>query len=54
MSGGNIEVHGPGKVDVKGAQHSFAGPASLEAALPQMPEAICDVQFRRWRYRTRR
>jgi type VI secretion system VgrG family protein len=26
---GNIEIHAPGKIDIKGAQHSFAGPASL-------------------------
>ena len=26
---GNIEIHAPGKIDIKGAQHSFAGPTSL-------------------------
>ncbi len=26
---GNIEIHAPGKVDVKGAQHEFSGPTSL-------------------------
>jgi type VI secretion system VgrG family protein len=26
---GNIEIHAPGKVDVKGAQHAFSGPTSL-------------------------
>ncbi|WP_242538661.1 type VI secretion system Vgr family protein [Trinickia acidisoli] len=26
---GNIEIHAPGKIDIKGAQHSFGGPTSL-------------------------
>ncbi|MBT2791699.1 type VI secretion system Vgr family protein [Paraburkholderia strydomiana] len=30
ISGGNIEIHAPGKVDIKGSQHSFAGPTSLD------------------------
>ncbi|URV23736.1 type VI secretion system Vgr family protein [Burkholderia gladioli] len=41
LSGGNIEIHAPGKIDVKGAQHIFAGPASqgypLPAARPDQP-----------------
>ncbi|GAB7535564.1 type VI secretion system Vgr family protein [Burkholderia sp. 3C] len=41
LSGGNIEIHAPGKIDVKGAQHLFAGPASqgypLPAARPDQP-----------------
>jgi type VI secretion system secreted protein VgrG len=28
LSGGNIEIHAPGKLDFKGAQHSFAGPVN--------------------------
>ncbi|MDI6005309.1 DUF2345 domain-containing protein, partial [Cobetia pacifica] len=43
LSGGNIEVHGPGKVDVKGAQHSFGGPASLEGTMPELPEGGCET-----------
>ncbi|QLD47859.1 DUF2345 domain-containing protein, partial [Paraburkholderia fungorum] len=23
---GNIEIHAPGKIDIKGAQHAFSGP----------------------------
>ncbi|WP_110688082.1 type VI secretion system Vgr family protein, partial [Salinicola aestuarinus] len=38
IEGGNIDVHGPGKIDVKGAQHSFGGPASLNVAPPELPE----------------
>lgn len=31
---GNIEIHAPGKIDIKGAQHSFAGPARLDEKFP--------------------
>ncbi|WGY68437.1 type VI secretion system tip protein VgrG [Burkholderia cepacia] len=31
---GNVEVHAPGKIDVKGASHTFAGPASMGYPLP--------------------
>ncbi|WP_155623716.1 DUF2345 domain-containing protein, partial [Burkholderia territorii] len=31
---GNIEIHTPGAVDVKGASHTFAGPASMGYPLP--------------------
>ncbi|WP_240702344.1 type VI secretion system Vgr family protein [Trinickia terrae] len=34
---GNIEIHAPGKIDIKGGQHSFAGPASSDYPLPTMP-----------------
>ncbi|AJK46003.1 type VI secretion system Vgr family protein [Burkholderia plantarii] len=34
LSGGNIEIHTPGTVDVKGASHVFAGPASMGYPLP--------------------
>ncbi|MGQ7940048.1 type VI secretion system Vgr family protein [Paraburkholderia sp. D1E] len=34
---GNIEIHAPGKVDIKGSQHSFAGPTQMSTALPAMP-----------------
>jgi type VI secretion system secreted protein VgrG len=29
IANGNIEIHAPGKVDIKGAQHSFSGPTSM-------------------------
>jgi len=35
IKGGNIEIHAPGKVDFKGSQHSFNGPASQAYPLPQ-------------------
>ncbi|WP_157653112.1 DUF2345 domain-containing protein, partial [Burkholderia ubonensis] len=35
---GNIEIHAPGKIDVKGAQHSFNGPTSGTYDLPALPK----------------
>ncbi|MBN3767643.1 DUF2345 domain-containing protein, partial [Burkholderia sp. Ac-20365] len=41
IKGGNIEIHAPGMIDIKGAQHAFAGPASqgypLPSARPDQP-----------------
>jgi type VI secretion system secreted protein VgrG len=34
IAGGNIEVHAPGTVDIKGAQHAWNGPASMGYPLP--------------------
>jgi type VI secretion system secreted protein VgrG len=31
---GNIEIHGPAKIDIKGAQHSFSGPTRLDEKFP--------------------
>ncbi|MEL0616356.1 type VI secretion system tip protein TssI/VgrG [Cobetia marina] len=39
LKGGNIELHAPGKIDVKGAQHSFGGPTSLSTAFDSLPES---------------
>ncbi|HDR9053534.1 TPA: type VI secretion system tip protein VgrG [Burkholderia vietnamiensis] len=35
---GNVEIHAPGKVDIKGGQHAFAGPASMPYDLPALPK----------------
>ena len=35
---GNIDLHAPGKIDVKGAQHLFGGPTSMDRDLPALPE----------------
>jgi type VI secretion system secreted protein VgrG len=46
---GNIEIHAPGKIDVKGAQHAFAGPASTNVVMPHLPQgeaAPTDLEFR--------
>ncbi|WP_241301094.1 type VI secretion system Vgr family protein [Burkholderia stabilis] len=29
IKGGNIELHAPGKIDVKGGEHAFSGPTSM-------------------------
>ncbi|MDE1144247.1 type VI secretion system Vgr family protein [Paraburkholderia tropica] len=36
---GNIEIHAPGTIDVKGTQHSFAGPAQQNYPLPVFAQA---------------
>ncbi|HEV3429628.1 MAG TPA: type VI secretion system Vgr family protein [Paraburkholderia sp.] len=38
---GNIEIHAPGKIDIKGSQHSLSGPASTSYPLPTLPEGVC-------------
>ena len=38
ISGGNIEIHAPGKIDVKGSQHSFNGPTQGNYDLPVLPK----------------
>ncbi|MGK0544596.1 type VI secretion system Vgr family protein [Halomonas cupida] len=38
LKDGDIQIHGPGLVDLKGAQHSFAGPTSLQQLLAPLPE----------------
>ncbi|MGQ7247319.1 type VI secretion system Vgr family protein [Halomonas sp. V046] len=35
---GNVDIHGPGKIDIKGAQHSFGGPTSIDQLLNPLPE----------------
>ncbi|MBN3729462.1 type VI secretion system tip protein VgrG [Burkholderia sp. Tr-20390] len=35
LSDGNIELHAPGKIDVKGSKHEFSGPTSTTYPLPQ-------------------
>ncbi len=39
IKGGNIELHAPGKVTVKGATKSFGGPAEMYVGKPALPEA---------------
>ncbi|WP_347554688.1 type VI secretion system Vgr family protein [Robbsia sp. KACC 23696] len=34
ISGGNIQIHAPGQVDIKGADHPFSGPTSQGYPLP--------------------
>ncbi|WP_341774471.1 type VI secretion system Vgr family protein [Burkholderia gladioli] len=37
LKDGNIEIHAPGKIDIKGAQHIFNGPAQQSYPLPALP-----------------
>ncbi|WP_144141305.1 type VI secretion system Vgr family protein [Paraburkholderia sp. BCC1884] len=43
ISGGNIEIHAPGNVDIKGSQHSFNGPASTSYPLTALPTSGYDT-----------
>jgi type VI secretion system secreted protein VgrG len=43
LSGGNIEIHAPGNIDIKGSQHSFNGPASTTYPLPALPTSKYDT-----------
>ncbi|HIH2752666.1 type VI secretion system tip protein VgrG [Burkholderia aenigmatica] len=42
---GNIEIHAPGKIDIKGSQHSFSGPASMSYALPAFSATSSDDEI---------
>ncbi|NYH23025.1 type VI secretion system secreted protein VgrG [Paraburkholderia bryophila] len=48
ITGGNIEIHAPGKIDIKGSDHSFAGPTSLSTKPPTLPsgEGPYNEQFK--------
>ncbi|MDO3615316.1 type VI secretion system tip protein VgrG [Ralstonia pseudosolanacearum] len=35
---GNIDIHAPGKIDYKGADHAFGGPAQMNADNPAFPK----------------
>ena len=37
IADGNIEIHAPGTIDIKGGQRMFAGPASMDYPLPALP-----------------
>jgi type VI secretion system secreted protein VgrG len=39
LEGGNIQIHCPGKITIKGAKHSLLGPASMTPAMPTLPRA---------------
>ncbi|MEI7290589.1 type VI secretion system Vgr family protein [Paraburkholderia tropica] len=39
IKGGNIEIHAPGMVDIKGASHSLSGPTNLAYTLPKFSPA---------------
>lgn len=41
LKGGDIEIHALGKIDIKGAQHSFNGPVRGDYPLPVLPQSTC-------------
>ena len=49
IQGGNIMIHAPGTIDVKGAQHVFDGPAAMNLAPTELPSGepkACPTQGR--------
>lgn len=46
LAGGNIEIHAPKTVDIKGARKSLSGPASLSHTFNQFPESRFNETFR--------
>ncbi|WP_369064913.1 type VI secretion system Vgr family protein [Burkholderia gladioli] len=45
ISGGNIEIHAPGKIDIKGTTHNFSGPTSLSKSMNEWPNMPHDEEF---------
>lgn len=43
IANGNIEIHAPGAIDVKGSQHSFNGPTRRDYPLPPLPTSKYDA-----------
>ncbi len=41
---GNIEIHAPGKVEHKAAQHPFRGPTSLPKEMPRLPTSELNIK----------
>ncbi|MFC7419202.1 type VI secretion system Vgr family protein [Iodobacter arcticus] len=41
LKGGNIEIHCPGTVSIKGASHELSGPASMNLTMPPFPNSVC-------------
>ena len=49
IEGGNIMIHAPGSIDIKGAQHVFDGPASMNVTSTELPTGepkACPTQGR--------
>jgi len=44
LKGGDIEVHCPGVVSVKGAEHALSGPASLNSPRPSFKVNLCEMR----------
>lgn len=46
LAGGNIEIHAPKTVDIKGAKKTLAGPASMAHTFNDFPESSFNETFR--------
>lgn len=44
LKGGNIDIHCPASVSVKGASHDFKGPESGSANLPALPDSSTSIE----------
>ncbi|MGK5056737.1 type VI secretion system Vgr family protein [Janthinobacterium sp. LB2P49] len=51
LEGGNIEIHGPGKMEFKASMKELTGPASSAAKLPYLPQAGQAKNFLELNYR---
>jgi uncharacterized protein YeeX (DUF496 family) len=51
LSGGDIEVHGPGKIEFKASMKEFAGPQTVTPSLPYMPHPANIENFLELNYR---
>ncbi|SAL29513.1 Rhs element Vgr protein [Caballeronia sordidicola] len=46
ISGGGIQIHAPGEVDIKGSNHAFSGPTRYDGQPPALPKSVSnDQQF---------
>jgi len=45
LAGGNIDIHCPGVVSVKGASHALTGGTNLNPTFPGLPQPVEQVQF---------
>ena len=44
LEGGNIMIHGPGKMEFKAIMKELTGPASSTTAFPQFPQSILNIK----------
>jgi len=51
LEGGNIEIHGPGRMEFKASMKEWAGPASSRPTLPYLPQAGQAKNFLELNYR---
>ena len=47
LAGGNVDIHAPGKVSIKGGMKVFSGPDSMSYAIPELP-SYGSISSLRW------